>query len=159
MSVGRHTKLASFALTPGNTNHSTDLVQQATGASFEFAVNPHGLIALMNIMSLTYSAKTYTWFRTPLSSELPHIGTPQDIAWAMWNRVHPPDLAGLKYLLVTQVMNANSRELFRSALETLVPPQSEYKLWPGHEFSLTSKGGQAILGTLHPRVYMECPWS
>ncbi|CAN9253875.1 unnamed protein product [Alternaria alternata] len=119
----------------------------ATGASYEFAVNPNGLIALMNIMSMTYSAKTYTWFRTPLPEELPHIGTTQDIAWAMWNRVNAPNLAGLKHLLVTQVMNAGSRELFRSALETLNPPQSEYKLWPGEEFKIQTKGGKAILGS------------
>ncbi|KAI5373633.1 hypothetical protein J4E82_007681 [Alternaria postmessia] len=118
-----------------------------SSASFEFAVNPNGLIALMNVMSMTYSAKTYTWFRTPLPEELPHIGTTQDIAWAMWNRVDAPDLAGLKYLLVTQVMNAGSRELFRSALETLNPPQSEYKLWPGEEFKIETKGGKAILGS------------
>jgi hypothetical protein len=120
---------------------------QATGATYVFAVNPHGLIALMNIMSMTYSAKIFTWFRSPLPEELPHIGTPQDIGWAMWNRVNAPDLAGIKYLLVTQVMNAGSREIFRSALGTLEPPESEYKLWPGHEFDMKSKGGQAILGT------------
>jgi hypothetical protein len=100
----------------------------------------------MNIMSMTYSAKIFTWLRTPLPEELPHIGTPQDIGWAMWNRVNAPDLAGIKYLLVTQVMNAGSREIFRSALGTLEPPESEYKLWPGHEFGMKSKGGQAILG-------------
>ncbi|KAL1797105.1 hypothetical protein ACET3X_003711 [Alternaria dauci] len=122
-------------------------VYEATGATYEFAVNPNGLIALMNIMSLTYAAKTYTWFRTPLPEELPHIGTAQDIAWAMWNRVAAHNLAGLKYLLVTQVMNAGSRELFRSALETLNPPQSEYKLWPGEEFGMNTKGGLAILGS------------
>ena len=121
---------------------------QATGASYEFAANPHGLLALMNIMSMTYSAKTYTWFRTPLPSELPDIGTTQDIGWAMWNRVGAPSLAGLKYLLVTQVMNAGSREIFRHALVLLEPPESEYKLWPGHEFAMTRKGGLAILGML-----------
>ena len=104
----------------------------------------------MNVMSMTYSAKTYTWFRTPLPEELPHIGTTQDIAWAMWNRVDAPNLAGLKYLLVTQVMNAGSRELFRSALETLNPPQSEFKLWPGEEFKIETKGGKAILGMSRP---------
>ncbi|KAI4640243.1 uncharacterized protein J4E79_011824 [Alternaria viburni] len=128
---------------------------RATGASYEFAANPHGLLALMNIMSMTYSAKTYTWFRTPLPSELPDIGTTQDIAWAMWNRVaatSPAGLKGLKYLLVTQVMNAGSREIFRHALGLLDPPESEYKVWPGHEFVMDGKGkggkgGLAILGS------------
>ncbi|KAI4941226.1 hypothetical protein J4E91_010916 [Alternaria rosae] len=107
--------------------------KQATGASYEFAVNPHGLIALMNIMSMTYSAKTYTWFRTPLPSELPDIGTTQDIGWAMWNRVKAPSLAGLKYLLVTQVMNAASREIFRHALGLLEPPESSpVGRWAGY---------------------------
>ncbi|KAG9186415.1 hypothetical protein G6011_02971 [Alternaria panax] len=120
---------------------------QATGATFEFAANPSGLVALMNIMSLSYTAKTFTWHRTPLPSELPHFGTAQDIAWAVWNRVNAPDLAGLKYLLVTQIMNAGSRELFRSALGGLDPPQSEVKVWPGHEFRLDTDGGRAILGS------------
>jgi len=104
----------------------------------------------MNIMSMTYSAKTYTWFRTPLPSELPDIGTTQDIGWAMWNRVGAGNLAGLKYLLVTQVMNAGGREIFRHALGLLEPPESEYKVWPGHEFKMDgkSKGGLAILGML-----------
>jgi hypothetical protein len=103
----------------------------------------------MNIMSMTYSAKTYTWFRTPLPEELSDIGTTQDIGWAMWNRVvvDASQLAGLKYLLVTQVMNAGSREIFRYALGLLEPAESEYKEWPGHEFGMGTKGGHAILGT------------
>ncbi|KAI4609228.1 uncharacterized protein J4E87_011057 [Alternaria ethzedia] len=108
----------------------------ATGASYEFAANPSGLLALMNIMSMTYSAKTYTWFRTPLPSELPDIGTTQDIGWAMWNRVgatSPAGLKGLKYLLVTQVMNAGSREIFRHALGLLEPPESSpVGRWAGY---------------------------
>ncbi|KAI4604677.1 hypothetical protein J4E83_011030 [Alternaria metachromatica] len=106
---------------------------RATGASYEFAANPSGLLALMNIMSMTYSAKTYTWFRTPLPSELPDIGTTQDIGWAMWNRVGAANLAGLKYLLVTQVMNAGSREIFRHALGLLDPPESSpVGRWAGY---------------------------
>ena len=59
----------------------------------------------------------------------------------------------MKYLLVTQVMNAGSREIFRHALGLLDPPESEYKLWPGHEFVMDGKGnggtgGLAILGML-----------
>jgi hypothetical protein len=108
----------------------------------------------MNIMSMTYSAKTYTWFRSPLPEELPHIGTTQDIGWAMWNRVvDAAHLADLRYLLVTQVMNAGSREIFRYALGLLEPAESEYKEWPGHEFSLGTKGGQAILGMLFTELF------
>jgi hypothetical protein len=102
----------------------------------------------MNIMSLTYCAEKFTWMRKPNPDELPHIGTAQDIAWAAWNRAGAASVSDIKYLLVTQVMNAGSREVFRSALETLVPSQSEYRLWPGHEFAMDTAGGQAILGML-----------
>ncbi|EDU46732.1 conserved hypothetical protein [Pyrenophora tritici-repentis Pt-1C-BFP] len=114
------------------------------GASYEFAVNPDGMVALMNIMSMSYCAEKFTWKRKPKPDELPHIGTPSDIAWATWNRVGA-NVAGIKYLIVTQVINSDSREIFKSALRTLSPPQSEFKLWPGHEFSMDDNAGLAIL--------------
>ncbi|KAG9384896.1 hypothetical protein A1F94_004443 [Pyrenophora tritici-repentis] len=115
-------------------------------ASYEFAVNPDGMVALMNIMSMSYCAEKFTWKRKPKPDELPHIGTPSDIAWATWNRVGA-NVAGIKYLIVTQVINSDSREIFKSALRTLSPPQSEFKLWPGHEFSMDDNAGLAILGS------------
>lgn len=100
----------------------------------------------MNIMSMSFCAEKFTWFRKPLPDELPHIGTPSDIAWAVWNRAGASDIANVKYLLVTQIMNAGSREIFRAALGTLQPPESEYKVWPGHEFAMDTAAGRAILG-------------
>ncbi|RMZ66235.1 vacuolar amino acid transporter 1 [Pyrenophora seminiperda CCB06] len=117
---------------------------EATGATYEFAVNPNGMVGLMNIMSMTYCAEKFTWKRKPKSGELPHIGTPSDIAWVSWNRV-ATDITGIKYLVVTQVINADSRDIYKSALRTLDPPQSEFKQWPGHEFDMNSNGGLAIL--------------
>ncbi|KNG47995.1 hypothetical protein TW65_05336 [Stemphylium lycopersici] len=103
---------------------------RATGATYEFAVNPNGLGALMNIMSMAYCAEKFTWFRKPLPDELPHIGTPSDIAWANWNRAGASDIRDIKYLLVTQVMNAGSREIFTSALKTLQPPETTSSTLP-----------------------------
>jgi hypothetical protein len=105
------------------------------------------MLALMNVMSPMYCAEKFTWMRKPDPDELPHIGSTSDIGWAMWNRA-ASDVKNLKYLVVTQVMNAGSREIFRSALGTLNPPQSEYKLWPGQDFDMNTSGGQAILGML-----------
>ncbi|CAE7194196.1 hypothetical protein P3342_009594 [Pyrenophora teres f. teres] len=115
-------------------------------ATYEFAVNPNGMVGLMNIMSMSYCAEKFTWKRKPKPDELPHIGTPSDIAWATWNRVGA-NIAGIKYLIVTQVINSDSREIFKSALRTLSPPQSEFKLWPGHEFLMDNDAGLAILGS------------
>ncbi|EOA92123.1 uncharacterized protein SETTUDRAFT_153104 [Exserohilum turcica Et28A] len=115
--------------------------------TFEFAVNPGGMVALMNVMSLSYCAERFTWFRKPRPDELPHIGTPSDIAWAVWNRAGAASIADVKYLVVTQIMNAASRELIRQALGTLQPPQSETKIWPGSDFTMDTTGGRAILGS------------
>ncbi|XP_014558693.1 hypothetical protein COCVIDRAFT_93893 [Bipolaris victoriae FI3] len=119
----------------------------ATGATYEFAVNPNGLVVLMNIMSLSFCAEKFTWFRKPLPEELPHIGTPSDIAWAVWNRAGASNIADVKYLLVTQIMNPTSRDMIRTALGTLQPPQSETKVWPGSDFTMDTVGGRAILGS------------
>jgi hypothetical protein len=100
----------------------------------------------MNIMSLSFCAERFTWFRKPLPDELPHIGTPSDIAWAVWNRAGTSNIANVKYLLVTQIMNPGSRNIIITALGTLQPPESEYKLWPGNDFTMDTIGGRAILG-------------
>ncbi|EUC41771.1 hypothetical protein COCMIDRAFT_29507 [Bipolaris oryzae ATCC 44560] len=120
---------------------------RATGATYEFAVNPNGLVALMNIMSLSFCAEKFTWFRKPLPEELPHIGTPSDIAWAVWNRAGASNIADVKYLLVTQIMNPTSRDIIRTALGTLQPPHSETQVWPGSDFTIDTVGGRAILGS------------
>ena len=99
-------------------------------------------------MSLSYCAEKFTWYRKPKPEELPHIGTPQDIAWAAWNRAGAADIKDIKYLIVTQIMNPQSRQLCIQALGTLTPPQSEFKLWPGQDFAIDSPAGLAILGKL-----------
>jgi hypothetical protein len=97
-------------------------------------------------MSMTYCAEKFTWFRKPKPDELPHIGTTQDIAWAVWNRAGAADIKDIKYLIVTQIVNPGSRDIYIKALNSLDPPQSEWKLWPGQDFGMDTVGGQAILG-------------
>ncbi|OAL48528.1 hypothetical protein IQ07DRAFT_655006 [Pyrenochaeta sp. DS3sAY3a] len=120
---------------------------QATCGTFEFAVNPHGAIALMNVISTSYMAEKYIWHRKPATHELPHIRSISDIAWGMWNRASPKSLKDIKYLLVTQILNPTTREIIRQAYGTLSPPKSEHEEWPGIEFAMDSTGGQAILGS------------
>jgi hypothetical protein len=104
------------------------------------------MVALMNVMSMTNCAEKFTWFRKPKPDELPHIGTTQDIAWAVWNRAGAADIKDIKYLIVTQIVNPGSRDIYIKALNSLDPPQSEWKLWPGQDFGMDTVGGQAILG-------------
>ena len=67
----------------------------------------------------------------------------------MWNRVAAGNnIKEIKYLIVTQIMNAGTRDLIRAAHGTLSPPQSETKVWPGSDFSMDTAGGQALLGIL-----------
>lgn len=100
----------------------------------------------MNVISAAWSAEKHYWGRKPATHELPHIRSTSDIAWGLWNRVVPGNLKEIKYLMVTQIMNASTRDLIRAAYETLSPPQSETKVWPGIEFSMDTAGGQALLG-------------
>ncbi|KAL6707137.1 hypothetical protein ACN47E_004684 [Coniothyrium glycines] len=121
---------------------------RATGATFEFAANPQGAVVLSNVISAMWSAKSvFMWNRPATTDELPELRSTADIAWGVWNRVASGNLQNVKYLMVTNILNASSRELVRDALSTLQPPQSEIKVWPGHEFSMESKGGKALLGS------------
>jgi hypothetical protein len=70
------------------------------------------MVALMNIMNMTYCAEKFTWFRKPKPDELPHIGTALDIAWAIWNRAGAADIKNIKYLIVKQVVNPDSRDIY-----------------------------------------------
>ncbi len=81
------------------------IICQVTGATFEFAVNSEGMIALMNVISAAYAAEKLTWGRKPALYELPQIRSTADIAWGLWNRVAGGNLGNIKYLLVTQIMN------------------------------------------------------
>lgn len=105
------------------------------------------MVALMNAQAPAFSAVT-VWGRKPATDELPHIRSASDIAWGMWNRAGASDVKDIKFLLVTQIMNPTTRELITKAYQTLVPPQSQDKVWPGVDFSMDTQGGQAILGML-----------
>jgi len=105
------------------------------------------MIALMNAQAPAFCALT-VWGRKPVTDELPHIRSASDIAWGMWNRAGASDLKNIKYLLVTQIINPTTRELITKAYQSLNPPQSQDKIWPGIEFSMETQSGQALLGML-----------
>ncbi|KAF2848992.1 hypothetical protein T440DRAFT_143734 [Plenodomus tracheiphilus IPT5] len=114
--------------------------------TFEFIVNPGGMVALMNVRAPSFCA-TIEWGHKPTTSELPQIRATSDLAWGMWNRAGPSDKKDIKYLIVTQILNPTTRELIASAYRTLNPPQGQDKVWPGVEFSMETDGGQAIMGS------------
>ncbi|CBX92211.1 hypothetical protein IAQ61_000390 [Plenodomus lingam] len=118
---------------------------RATTGTFEFIVNPGGMIALMNVRAPSYSAGV-EWGRKPTTAELPHLRAISDIAWGMWNRAGPSN-KDVKYLIVTQILNPTTRELIARAYKTLDPPQGQDKVWPGVEFSMETEAGQAMLGS------------
>lgn len=79
--------------------------------------------------------------------------------WGFWNRAHTNngvlDRAGLKnikYILVHDVVNAETQELLALAMQTYhVPPGQErhedIPTWPGVDFYISSEEGKATLGS------------
>ncbi|KAF1849711.1 uncharacterized protein K460DRAFT_257900, partial [Cucurbitaria berberidis CBS 394.84] len=120
---------------------------RVTGGTHDIAVNSAGAVILMNVISAAYSAEKFLWKKKAGTNELPHIRSTSDIAWGLWNRVAPGNVKEIKYLIVAQIMNTGTRDLIRAAYETLTPPQSETRVWPGIDFNMDTSGGQAILGS------------
>ncbi|KAI8934288.1 hypothetical protein NX059_009028 [Plenodomus lindquistii] len=134
---------------PGDANQYYDVCgkqYRATTGTFEFIVNPGGMVALMNVRAPSYAAGV-EWGHKPTTAELPQIRAISDLAWGMWNRAGPSDKKDIKYFMVTQILNPTTRELITAAYKTLDTAQNQDKLWPGVEFSMESEGGQALLGS------------
>jgi hypothetical protein len=100
----------------------------------------------MNVISASYSAKKM-WERQPNPGELPQVRSISDVAWAFWNRASAGNVANIKYLLVTIIMEQDTRDIIRQAHETLTPKRSETAVWPGFDFGMDTPAGQALLGT------------
>ncbi|KAH4085871.1 hypothetical protein HBI70_226730 [Parastagonospora nodorum] len=116
-----------------------------TGGTFQFGINGQdGLVALINVISPAYSANRL-WQRKPSSDELPQIRSISDVAWGFWNRAG--NIQGIKYFLVTMILNEDTRNIIRQAHETLEPKRSETAIWPGFEFRTDTPAVKAILGS------------
>jgi hypothetical protein len=122
-------------------------VCKVTSATFQFGVNGQdGMVTLLNVISTIYSAKK-VWKRQPNPGELPQVRSISDIAWGFWNRASAGNVANIKYLLVTIIMEQETRDIIRQAHETLTPKRSETAVWPGFDFGMDTPAGQALLGT------------
>jgi hypothetical protein len=102
----------------------------------------------MNVISAAYSAKRL-WGRKADRTELPHIRTTADMAWAVWNRLSASNIQGIKYLMVSMIINDETRNIIRTAHGTLTPPRTEVAVWPGFDFAIDTPAGQAILGDFY----------
>lgn len=99
----------------------------------------------MNVISAAFSAKRL-WDRKPDITELPHIRTTADMAWAVWNRLSAANIQGINYLMVSMIINDETRNIIHTAHGTLTPPRTEVAFWPGFDFAIDTPAGQAILG-------------
>jgi hypothetical protein len=123
-------------------------IMRVTDASDAVGVNGiGGAVIAMNIVSPAKAAASL-WRRTPLTQELPHIRSFSDISWAFWNRAAGPvhNIMGIKYFMATMVINRETNQHIKKALSELTPPEEETKGWPGHEFSMDTDAGKALLG-------------
>jgi hypothetical protein len=100
----------------------------------------------MSIRSPAKAARTL-WLRAPKEEELPHIRSFSDIAWAYWNRAAVDDLKNIKYFLVTMIINTETNQHVKRALQGLNPPKDEANGWPGAKFDVDSDAGKALLGS------------
>lgn len=119
-----------------------------TDASDSVGVNAiGGAVFAMNIVSPAKAAASL-WRLTPKTEELPHIRSLSDISWAFWNRAAGPanNIQGIKYFMATMVINRETNQHTKRALSELKPPEGDTKGWPGHEFSMDTNAGKALLG-------------
>lgn len=69
----------------------------------------------------------------------------------IWNRAvtaNPgTDLKNIKYFFTTMIINTETNRHIKRALQTLTPPIEDAIGWPGHEFSMDTEAGKALLGS------------
>lgn len=126
-----------------------DKEYRVTNAEHTLGVNAEeGAVYAIQLSSAAKAARRL-WKRAPLAEELPAIRSVSDIAWAFWNRVHidAESLQNIKYLFVTMIINKETNQHVKRALGTLSPPKEDVEGWPGHEFSLETDAGKALLGS------------
>jgi len=122
---------------------------RVTNAEHTLGVNAEaGAVYAIQLSSAAKAARRL-WKRAPLAEELPAIRSVSDIAWAFWNRVHTDaeSLQNIKYLFVTMIINKETNQHVKRALGTLSPPKEDAEGWPGHDFSLETDAGKALLGS------------
>jgi hypothetical protein len=126
-----------------------DKEYRVTNAEHTVGVNAEaGAVFAIQLFSAAKAARRL-WKRVPLADELPAIRSVSDIAWAFWNRVHgdAESLQNIRYLFVTMIINKETNQHVQRALSTLDPPKRDAEVWPGHEFSMETDAGKALLGS------------
>tara|TARA_R110002003_G_scaffold72_10_gene6771 strand:+ start:9600 stop:9962 length:363 start_codon:yes stop_codon:yes gene_type:complete len=104
-----------------------------------------GAITLLNVISPAFSAQQI-WKRKPDSSEMPHIRSISDVAWGVRHRATGGKVEDIKYLMVANILNDDTKRIIRTAHETLTPKRSEVAVWPGFDFATDTPAGKALLG-------------
>jgi hypothetical protein len=56
-------------------------------------------------------------------------------------------LKNVKYLFVAMIINKETNQHIKRALSTLSPPKEDVEGRPGHEFSMDTDAGKALLGS------------
>ncbi|KAG9387779.1 Vacuolar amino acid transporter protein 1 [Pyrenophora tritici-repentis] len=121
---------------------------KVTNAEHSIGANAEsGALYVMQISSAAKAARQL-WKRAPLVEELPAIRSVSDIAWAFWNRVHQDGgLDNIKYLFFMMIINKETNQYVKRALDTLSPPKEEADGWAGNDFAMDTDEGKALLGS------------
>lgn len=121
---------------------------RVTNAEHTIGVNAEaGAVYAMQLSSAAKAARRL-WKRAPLAEELPAIRSVSDIAWAFWSRAHGGiGLENINYLFVVMIVNKETNQHVKRALGTLSPPREEADGWPGHDFTMDTDSGKALLGS------------
>ncbi|KAJ4316919.1 Mitochondrial import inner membrane translocase subunit tim8 [Neodidymelliopsis sp. IMI 364377] len=124
---------------------------RVTGAEHTIGVNAAG--GAVFAISLSNAAKSARrlWRVAPQTEKLPHIRSVSDISWAFWHRAvaetEGADLKNIRYFFVNMVINTETSRHIKRALKSLTPPHEDPVDWPGHEFSMETDAGNALLGS------------
>lgn len=116
-----------------------------------------GVVFFVDRRSAYHAAKELWYPDVPTPARLPQLEAISDISWAFWNRVwqkRPPKkqkLGNINYFVVHNIVNTETEQLIKQALETYDVPEGQQRVtrlpeWPGLTFDIESQNGQAMLG-------------
>ena len=122
---------------------------RVTNAGFNIGANSQAGAIYANSLYSAAKGASVLWDRVPLADELPAIRSASDMAWAFWNRVHTNrrNFQNIRYLFVMLIVNPETTRHIERALGTLSPPKEDPERWPGHDFSMDTDAGKALLGS------------
>ena len=124
----------------------------ATGARTKFGVQDKAGAIFVSLAVSPAHAYREIHGRDINRNDLPNLRSLSDLLWAGWvsgsspmGRPGNPNIAGLKYIFMVDVINGETLSVMKRALRN--KGLEKVPVWPGVDFSCADEDGAALLGT------------